>query len=133
MAYTNKIILINGTQVYYVNTSLKTQGGYPETVQRVQISGNSVDVQSYDKLETAIAKVSFDILVSDSDNDSDPRQFIKSIKANKGNNQIVIQPDGVGKTQLYKNASLMSDPEINENPDGTISLAFESRPMILVD
>lgn len=133
MAYTNKIIFLNGTQIKYISTSLKTQAGYAETVQRTQISGNSVSVESYDKLETAVGKVSFDILVSDSESDSDPRLLIKNLKANKGNNQIIIQPDGIGKTQLFKNASLMNDPEINENPDGSIALSFESLPMILTD
>lgn len=133
MAFTNKKISINGANIFFNQNSLKTKLGKGETSHRVQVSGNTTQVIPYDNLESRIGEVVFDILTSDSDSDTDPRVLISNWKANIGNNQIVIEPDGVGQTELYNNASLMNDPDINDSPDGVISLTFHSSPAILTN
>jgi hypothetical protein len=133
MSFTPKKISINGKTVSYVQSSLKVKQGYGETTNRVQVSGRSVQLVPSENLETKIAEISFDILVSDFDSDADPRVMVKTWKANIGVNQIIIEPDGVGQTQSYSNASLTNDPDINESPDGVISLTWQSSTVILTD
>lgn len=133
MLFTPKKILVNGKEVAYVQASLKTKNGHGETTNRVQVSGRSTQIIPSENLETKIAEVSFDIVTSDSDSDSDPRVLIKTLKANVGANQVMLIPDGVGQTQLYTNASLTNDPDIDESPDGVIMLTFQSQPVILTN
>lgn len=133
MAYTNKKISINGANIFFVQGSLKYDLGLSETTTRTQVSGNTVQVVPYNNLETKKGMVSFDILVSDSDSDADPRVLISNWHANIGNNQIIIEPDGVGQTILFNNASVMNKIEFNDSPDGVISISFESQPAILTN
>jgi len=133
MAYTNKKISINGSNIFFLQGSLKYDLGLPETTTRTQVSGNTVQTIPYANLETKKGMCSFDILVSDSDTDSDPRVLISNLHANNGNNQIVIEPDGVGQTILFNNASVMNKIEFNDSPDGVISISFESQPAILTN
>ena len=133
MAYTNKKISINGSNIFYVPGSLKYDLGLAETTTRIQISGNTVQVVPYNNLETKKGMVSFDILSSDSDSDSDPRVLITNWHANNGNNQIIIDPDGVGQTILFNNSSVMNKIEFNDSPDGVFSISFETQPAILTN
>ena len=132
-ARSEKIISINGVSIGYVPNSLKTKGGYGETTNRVQQFGSSTKLIPYTNSETKIGSVSFDLLVQDMNDGSDPRLLIKTWKANAGANQIVISPVGAGQTELFNNASLMNDPEINDSNDGSISLEFQSSPVIFTN
>jgi hypothetical protein len=107
--------------------------GLGETSTKVQVSGKTVQVIAYENLESKIGELSFDILISDSAGDNDPRVFISNWKKNIGNNQLVLTPDGPGQTTLYNNGSLMNDPEFNDSPDGVISLTFQCQPAILTN
>jgi hypothetical protein len=133
MAYTNKIVKINGVQVFFVQGSLRYELGLTETTTRTQVSGNNVQVIPYESLDTKKGMVNFDILTSDSDSDSDPRVLITNWHANNGNNQIIIEPDGVGQTLLFNNASIMNKINVADSPDGVISLSFESQSAILTN
>ena len=130
MAYTNKKISINGSNVFFVQGSLDYDLGLEETTTRTQVSGNTVQTIPYANLETKKGSVTFDILVSDSDTDSDPRVLISNWHANNGNNQIIVEPDGVGQTLLFNNATIMNKINIKDSPDGVISISFESQPAI---
>ena len=133
MAYTNKKISINGSNIFFVQGSLDYDLGLEETSTRTQISGNTVQTIPYAKLKKKKGMVTFDILVSDSDTDSDPRVLITNWHANNGNNQIIIEPDGVGQTLLFNNATIMNKINIKDSPDGVISISFESQPAILTN
>ena len=130
MAYTNKKISINGSNVFFVQGSLDYDLGLEETTTRTQVSGNTVQTIPYANLETKKGSITFDILVSDSDTDSDPRVLISNWHANNGNNQIIVEPDGVGQTLLFNNATIMNKINIKDSPDGVISISFESQPAI---
>ena len=130
MAYTNKKISINGSNVFFVQGSLDYDLGLEETTTRTQVSGNTVQTIPYANLETKKGSVTFDILVSDSDTDSDPRVLISNWHANNGNNQFIVEPDGVGQTLLFNNATIMNKINIKDSPDGVISISFESQPAI---
>jgi hypothetical protein len=133
MAYTNKKISINGSNVFFVQGSLDYDLGLEETTTRTQVSGNTVQTIPYANLETKKGSVTFDILVSDSDTDSDPRVLISNWHANNGNNQIIVEPDGVGQTLLFNNATIMNKINIKDSPDGVISISFESQAAILTN
>jgi len=133
MTFTPKKILVQGKKVPYVQSSLKIVSGYGEITNRVQVSGRSVQLIPAENLETQIAKISFDIVTSDFDSDIDPRVQIQTWKANIGAIQIMIEPDGVGQTQLYTNASLVNDPDIDESPDGVIMLSWEANKVTLTN
>lgn len=133
MAYTNKKISINGSNIFFVQGTLDYDLGLEETTTRTQVSGNTVQTIPYANLETKKGMVTFDILVSDSDTDSDPRVLITNWHANNGNNQIIIEPDGVGQTLLFNNATIMNKINIKDSPDGVISISFESQPAVLTN
>lgn len=133
MAYTNKKISINGSNIFFVQGSLEYDLGLEETSTRTQVSGNTVQTIPYANLETKKSSVTFDILVSDSDTNSDPKVLITNWHANNGNNQIVIEPDGVGQTLLFNNATIMNKVNIKDSPDGVISISFESQAAILTN
>ena len=133
MAYTNKKISINGSNIFFVQGSLDYDLGLEETSTRTQVSGNTVQTIPYANLETKKGMVTFDILVSDSDTDSDPRVLITNWHANNGNNQIIVEPDGVGQTLLFNNATIMNKINIKDSPDGVISISFESQPAVLTN
>ena len=133
MAYTNKKISINGSNIFFVQGSLDYDLGLEETTTRTQVSGNTVQTIPYANLETKKGMVNFDILVSDSDTDSDPRVLITNWHANNGNNQIIVEPDGVGQTLLFNNATIMNKINIKDSPDGVISISFESQPAVLTN
>jgi hypothetical protein len=133
MAFTPKKILVNGKEVAYIQSTLKTKLGNPEITNRVQVSGKSTKIVPAENLETKIAEVNFDVITSDSNSNADPRVLALDWSKNIGANQIMLIPDGVGKTQLYNNASLTNPTEVDESPDGVISLMFQSDPMILTD
>ena len=130
MAYTNKKISINGSNIFFVQGSLDYDLGLEETTTRTQVSGNTFQTIPYANLETKKGSVNFDILVSDSDTDSDPRVLIANWHANNGNNQIIIEPDGVGQTLAFNNATIMNQINIKDSPDGVISISFESQPAV---
>jgi hypothetical protein len=100
---------------------------------RVQVSGRSVTLVPAENLDTRIAEITFDMLTIDSEADSDPRVLIRDWKSNIGANQILIEPDGAGQNQLFKNASLMNSPVVQETPDGVISLTWQASTVVLTN
>lgn len=133
MAFTPKTIYINGSPIPFVQSSFKVKAGYGETTNRVQVSGRSVILVPAENLETQIADVSFDLITQDLDSSADPRVLIKTWKSNPAANIITMVPDGIGQTQQVKTASLMNDPEVNETPDGVISLMWQGSQMTLTN
>lgn len=131
--FTPKRILINGKAIAFVQSSLNINSGYGETMSRVQVSGRSTILVPAENLDTQISEITFDLLTVDSENDSDPRVLIRGWKSNPGANQIVIEPDGAGQNQLFKNASLMNGPVVQETPDGIISLTWNASKVILTN
>lgn len=119
-----KIIRINGSIIQFVQSSLSIKMGYGETNVRTQVSGRNTTVVSSENLDTAIAEVSFDMVVSDTGDSVDIRRLVQGWKANSGANTIFIESDGAGVSQNFVNMSLTIDPVINEAPDGNLSLTF---------
>lgn len=133
MAYTPKKVYVNGNPVLIAQASLKVKFGYGETNVRAQVFGRTTTPVASENLETKISEISFDLLAQDSTDDSDLRVLIKSWKDNIGANIITIEPDGAGQTQIAKNMSLTNDPEVNETPDGVISLVWQGSPVTLTN
>lgn len=131
--FTPKRILINGKAIAFVQSSLNINSGYGETMSRVQVSGRSTILVPAENLDTQIAEITFDLLTVDSESDSDPRVLVRGWKSNPGANQILIEPDGAGQNQLFKNASLMNSPVVQETPDGVISLTWNASKVTLTN
>lgn len=129
--FTPKQVLINNKAVLIVQNSLKITGGYGETTVRTQVFGKRTVQVLSENLENAKSKVMFDIITTDSSNNDDPRQLIKIWKQNGNANVITVVPDGSGKNQQFPNMALTNDPEVNESPDGVISLTWEGQPIQL--
>ena len=132
-SYTPKRIEINGKTFLYVPNTLVEKAGLGETNTRAQVSGRSVVILPSENLETQVAEISFDIMMFDSDSDSDPMILIQTWKAGNGTHILKIIPDGAGQSRLYKNASLMNDPTFQHSSDGVISLTFNSSKVTLTN
>ena len=111
----------------FVQSSLTITMGYGETNVRVQVSGKSTETISSENLDTALSIVSFDVLSSDTGDSTDIKKLIEAWKSNSGTNTIFVEPDGIGIAQNFVGMSLTNDPEINESPDGSISLTFSGQ------
>ena len=131
--YTPKIVYINGTVQPIMQNTLKVNAGHGTLMKRVQVSGANAETVTILDPETQVAEISFDIMTLDSDSADDPRVKIANWKAAGGGNIITIEPDGVGQTQVFKNVSLENDPQIDESPNGVISLTWKSSPQILTN
>lgn len=129
--FTPKQVLVNNKAVLIVQNSLKTKPGRGDNKIRTQVFGKQVVRVTARDLETAKSMVSFDIITTDSDGSDDPRQLIKIWQEQGNANAITVVPDGPGKNQLYPNMAIINDPEINESPDGVISLSWEGDPVQL--
>jgi len=124
--FTSKRVEINGKRFFYVPNTLTEIFGFGETNTRVQISGQSAQAIPAEDLTSRFGKVNFDILMVDSNSDSDPLTLIEAWKANNGKNLIKLLPDGAGKSRMYRFASLKNDPEFQHSSDGVISLMWEA-------
>ena len=122
-----KKVKINGAVVMFVQSSLTITMGYGETNVRVQVSGKSTETISSENLDTALSIVSFDVLSSDTGDSTDIKKLIEAWKSKSGTNTIFVEPDGIGIAQNFVGMSLTNDPEINESPDGSISLTFSGQ------
>ena len=131
--YTPKRIEIDGKAFLYVPNTLVEKAGFGETNTRAQVSGRSVVILPSENLETQVAEISFDIMMLDSDSDSDPMVLIQAWKASSGTHILKLIPDGAGQSRLYKNASLMNDPTFQHSSDGVISLTFNSSKVTLTN
>lgn len=130
-AFTPKQVLVNNKAVAIVQNSLKITGGYGETTVRTAVVGKSTTQILSQNLETAMSKVSFDLITTDDENDTDPRQLIKIWKLNGNANTITVIPDGDGQNQYFGQMALTNDPEVNESPDGVISLTWMGKQIQL--
>lgn len=130
-AFSPKIVEINNVAFAIVQNSLKTKQGNPDVKVRTAVVGKSTTQINSIDLETAVSTVMFDIITTDTDDNNDPRQLIKTWKQNGNLNSIIITPDGPGQNQYYGNMSLINDPEINESPDGVISLEWKGKQVQL--
>ncbi len=130
-AFTPKQVLVNNKAVAIVQNSLKITGGYGETTVRTAVLGKSTAQVLSVNLETAMSKVIFDIITTDADNDTDPRQLIKIWKLNGNANTLTVVPDGDGQNQYFGQMALTNDPEVAESPDGVISLTFMGKAIQL--
>jgi hypothetical protein len=72
-------------------------------------------------------------MMLDSDSDSDPMVLIQAWKASNGNHILKIIPDGAGQSRLYKNASLINDPNFQHSSDGVISLTWNASKVTLTN
>lgn len=131
--YTPKRIEIDGKAFLYVPNTLVEKAGFGETNTRVQVSGRSIVILPSENLETKVAEVSFDIMMLDSDSDSDPMVLIQAWKASSGTHIVKLIPDGAGQSRLYKNASLMNDPTFQHSSDGVISLTWNGSKVTLTN
>lgn len=131
--FTPKRIEINGKTFLYVPNTLVEKAGLGETNTRAQVSGRSVVILASENLETQVAEISFDIMMLDSDSDSDPMILIQTWKAGNGTLLLKLIPDGAGQSRLYRNASLMNDPTFQHSSDGVISLTFNSSKVTLTN
>jgi len=130
--FTPKQLFVNGQAIAIDQQSLKTTGGYGETIMRTQVFGKSVVQVPGQDLSKATSKVVFDLLALDSDSDKeDVKTLIKTWKQASNGVLITVVPDGVGKTQNFQNMYLTNDPEVNENPNGMVSFTFEGKPIQL--
>ena len=124
--FTPKRIEINGRSILYVPNSLVEDPGFGETNVRVQVSGRSTVVVPSENLESQVAEISFDIMMVDSNSNSDPLILIRDWKAENGTHIIQIIPDGAGQSRLYKNASLSTLTTFQHSSDGVISLTWRA-------
>jgi len=131
--FTPKRIEIDGKTFLYVPNTLVEKAGFGETNVRAQMSGRSIVILPAENLETQVAEVSFDIMMLDSDSDSDPMVIIQAWKASNGSHILKIIPDGAGQSRLYKNASLMNDPTFQHSSDGVISLTWNASKVTLTN
>lgn len=131
--YTPKRIEIDGKAFLYVPNTLVEKAGFGETNTRAQVSGRSVVILPSENLETQVAEISFDIMMLDSDSDSDPMVLIQAWKASSGTHILKLMPDGAGQSRLYKNASLMNDPTFQHSSDGVISLTWNASKVTLTN
>lgn len=130
--YTPKRIEIDGKAFLYMPNTLVEKPGFGETNARVQVSGRSVNIVTSENLQTQVAEISFDIMMLDSDSDSDPMVLIQAWKASSGHILKLI-PDGAGQSRLYINASLMNDPTFQHSSDGVISLTWNASKATLTN
>lgn len=131
--FTPKRIEINGKTFLYAPNTLVEKAGFGETNTRTQISGRSTVTLPSENLETQFAEITFDIMMVDSDSDSDPIVLIQAWKAGNGTHILKIIPDGAGQSRLYKNASLMNDPTFQHSSDGVISLTWNASKVTLTN
>jgi hypothetical protein len=131
--FTPKRIEIDGKAFLYVPNTLVEKAGFGETNTRTQVSGRSVVIVPSENLETQFSEISFDIMMVDSDSDSDPIVLIQSFKSSNGSHIIKLIPDGIGQSRLYKNASLMNDPTFQHSSDGVISLTWNAAKVTLTN
>jgi hypothetical protein len=131
--YTPKRIEIDGKAFLYVPNTLVEKAGFGETNTRAQVSGRSVVILPSENLETQVAEISFDIMMLDSDSDSDPMVLIQAWKASSGTHILKLIPDGAGQSRLYKSASLMNDPTFQHSSDGVISLTWNASKVTLTN
>lgn len=131
--FTPKRIEIDGKAYLYVANTLVEKAGFGEIITRPQVSGRSVVVVPAENLETQVAEITFDIMMTDSDSDSDPMVLVEGWKENSGSHIIKLIPDGAGQSRLYKNASLMNDPSFQHSSDGVISLTWNASKVILTN
>ena len=131
--FTPKRIEIDGKAFLYVPNTLVEKAGFGETNVRAQMSGRSIVVLPSENLETQVSEISFDIMMLDSDSDSDPMVLIQTWKASNGTHMLKLIPDGAGQSRLYKNASLMNDPTFQHSSDGVISLTWNASKVTLTN
>jgi hypothetical protein len=131
--FTPKRIEIDGKTFLYVPNTLVEKAGFGETNVRAQMSGRSIVILPSENLETQVSEITFDIMMLDSDSDSDPMVIIQGWKASNGNHILKIIPDGAGQSRLYKNASLMNDPTFQHSSDGVISLSWNASKVTLTN
>lgn len=131
--FTPKRIEINGKTFLYVPNTLVEKAGFGETNVRAQMSGRSIVVLPSENLETQVSEITFDMMMLDSDSDSDPMVLVRDWKAGNGTHQLKIIPDGAGQSRLYKNASLMNDPNFQHSSDGVISLTWNASKVTLTN
>jgi hypothetical protein len=131
--FTPKRIEINGKNILYVPNTLNEQPGFPETNVRVQISGRSTVPVPSDNLESEVCEITFDIMMLDSNSDSDPMVLVRDWKAGNGTHQLKIIPDGAGQSRLYVNVSLTNTPIFQHSSDGVIPLIWRGRKVTLTN
>jgi hypothetical protein len=131
--FTPKRIEIDGKTFLYVPNTLVEKAGFGETNVRAQMSGRSIVILPAENLETQVSEITFDIMMLDSDSDSDPMVIIQAWKASNGSHILKIIPDGAGQSRLYKNASLMNDPTFQHSSDGVISLTWNASKVTLTN
>jgi hypothetical protein len=122
--FTPKRLIVNGSPVKFIQSSLRIISGYGEVNVRTQVSGRNVEVVPAEDLDTAIGGIDVDLIVTDSSSNSDIRKTIRAWKQNIGANTIFIEPDGAGTPQKFIKQSLINEIEFNEAPDGVVSLQF---------
>jgi len=131
--FTPKRIEIDGKTFLYVPNTLVEKAGFGETNTRAQVSGRSVVILPSENLETQVSEITFDIMMLDSDSDSDPMVIIQAWKSSNGTHILKLIPDGAGQSRLYKNASLMNDPTFQHSSDGVISLTWNASKVTLTN
>jgi hypothetical protein len=131
VSYSPKQVNVNGKPIFIVQNSLKAVGGYGEAKVMNEIYGSTTRQVLAQDLDTAKSKVTFDVRRVDQDSDLDITQLVKAWKQNGNANSLSVIPNGPGQNQNFPLMTLTNDPEINESPEGVVSLVWEGAPVQL--
>lgn len=125
-----KSIGVNGSPLPfgYVQGSLTYKLGLGDIKIRTAVNGNTTTRVISEDRETLRSMLKFDIFPIDTKNNTDARVYVTNLRASLYGNTLTIISEN-GKTLRFTGMCMLNDPEINDNPDGVISLEFEGNPV----
>ena len=123
----NGAVSVNNESISIVPGSLTYSAGHPQVTSRATASGGlkTKRVSSLN-IEEAYGKVTFEMFPT-GDLDGKIAEWKSNIDAN-----LIIFTEDLGltiETRVFKNASLVNDPEVSVSPDGTVSLEWHADQM----
>lgn len=124
LSFSPKQVNINGKPIFIVQNSLKIIGGYGESKVLAQVYGATVQQVLAQDYESAISTITFDVRRLDQDNNNDITQLIKVWKLNGNANTLSVIPQNAGQNQNFAQVTLTNDPEIEESPEGVVTLTW---------
>lgn len=126
-ALSNGTISVNNESISIVPGSLTYSAGHPQINSR-SASGGGLRTKrvSSINIEEAFGKITFQMFPT-----ADVDAKIAEWKSNIDGNLIIFSEDlGISiETRVFKNASLINDPEVTVSPDGTVELEWHSDQM----
>lgn len=114
----NPNLYMNGNPIQIAPNSYKVTTGYGEYKYRTQSNGDNVTGVASKDLETAYAKITFDLIVENQDTEDEVYTWKRNFNRNVLHD---VRSDG-SKTKVYKNLIVTNDPQFEYGRDSTVTI-----------